>query len=106
MPSKAPEPTATFSKVLAGYRTSGTRHTAMLTTWREHPDKEKLWQALLVASQADHRNPPMAMDFIGVVLSSTRPVKILNDHNDLVLEQFEKLKRKIKVVVADADYPL
>lgn len=47
----------------------------------------------------------MAMDFIGVVLSSTRPVKILNDHNDLVLEQFEKLKRKIKVVVADADYP-
>jgi hypothetical protein len=106
MPSRAPAPSAAFNKVLAGYKASSHRQTAVLKSWSEHPDKGKLWQALQVATQADHRPTPAAPDFIGAVLSSTLPASLLNDHNDRVLEQFEKLKRKIGAVVADADYPL
>jgi hypothetical protein len=105
MPNKAPQPTVAFGKILDKYRPANQRQSAPLEAWREHPDKEKLWQALLVASQADHRDTPTALDFIGVVLSSTLSVRSLNDHNDRVLDQFEKLKRKIAAVVADADYP-
>jgi hypothetical protein len=105
MSRKAPEPTATFSKVLARYKTSNPRLTAMLKAWREHPDHGKLWLALQIAARADHRPLLTAADFIGVVLGSTMPAKVLNDHAEQVLQQFEKLKIKIGKVVADADYP-
>jgi hypothetical protein len=88
MPSKAPGRAAAFGKILAGYK-ANKRQSAALESWREHPDKEKLWQALQVAVQADHRPSPIALDFIEVVLSSTQPATLLNDHNDHVLEQFK-----------------
>jgi hypothetical protein len=106
MPGKAPQKVPAFSKVLADCETTNPRYAAFLKSWQQHPDKDKLWQAVQVAAQAGHRILPIVPDFIGVVLSSTASVKSLNDHNDLVREQFEKLKRKIAGVVADADYPL
>jgi hypothetical protein len=105
MPGKAPQKVPAFSKVLADCETTNPRYAAFLKSWQQHPDKDKLWQAVQVAAQADHRILPTVPDFIGVVLSSTAPVKALNDQNDRVREQFEKLKRKISEVVADADYP-
>jgi hypothetical protein len=105
MPSKAPHKAAAFSKVLAGCETTNPRYAELLKSWQQHPDKDKLWQAVQVAAQADHRSPPTAPDFIGAVLSSTISVKILNDHNDRVLAAFQKLKRKITGVVTDADDP-
>ena len=105
MSSKARQPTVTLGKILAEYKTANQRQSAVLVSWREHPDKDKLWQAVQVASQADHRDSPTALDFIGAVLSSTLPARLLNDHNDRVSEQFEKLKRKIAAAVTDADYP-
>jgi hypothetical protein len=105
MPGKAPQEVPAFSKVLAGCKTTNPRYAVFLESWQQHPDKDKLWRAVQVAAQADHRNPPTAPDFIGAVLISTMPVKILNDDNDRVLDQFDALKRKIAAVVADADYP-
>jgi hypothetical protein len=105
MPGKAPQKVPAFSKVLAECETTNPRYAVFLKSWQQHPDKDKLWQAVQVAAQADHRNPPTAPDFIGAVLGSTLPAKILNDHNDRVIDQFEKLKRKIAAVVTDADYP-
>jgi hypothetical protein len=105
MPSKAPEPTASFSKVLAEYTTTNPRQTALLESWREHPDRDKLWQALQIAADKCGRPSPPGPIFIGFVLSSTMPAKHLNDHNEYVLEQFEKLKRKIKATIADAEQP-
>jgi hypothetical protein len=105
MPGKAPQKVPAFSKVLAGCETTNPRYAPFLKSWQQHPDKDKLWQAVQVAAQADHRNPPTAPDFIEAVLISTLSAKILNDHNDRVIDQFEKLKRKIAAVVTDADYP-
>lgn len=106
MPSRAPPKAPAFSKVLAGCKAANPRYAALLKSWQEHPDKEKLWQAIQIAAHAVHRGDlPTAPDFIAEVLSSTMPVKILNDHGDRVLDAFKKLKQKISKVVTDADDP-
>jgi hypothetical protein len=95
-----------FSKALARYQPVSRRHAAILKDWREHSSRGDLWCALQSAAVKHGKPPPEPADFIDIVLCATMPAKRLNDHNDHVLKQFEKLKREIGAVVSDAIYPL
>jgi hypothetical protein len=95
-----------FSKALAQYQTPSRRHADILKSWREHPSRDDLWRVLQSAAVKQGKPPPEPADFIGVVLGSAMPAKLLNDDNDHALNQFEKLKQRIGIVVEDAIYPL
>jgi hypothetical protein len=95
-----------FGKALARYQTPSPRWSAILKTWRDHASKDDLWRALQSAVVKQGKPIPDPVEFIGVVLGATMPAARLNDHNDHVLKQFEKLKREIGAVVNDAIYPL
>jgi hypothetical protein len=95
-----------FSEALARYQPMSLRHAKILSSWREHPSKGDLWRALQTAAVKHGKAAPEPADFIGIVLGSTMPAQRLNDHNERVLNQVEKLKREISAVVSDADYPL
>jgi hypothetical protein len=95
-----------FSKALDRYQTPSPRWSAILKSWREHPSKDDLWRAFQSAAIKQGKPLPEPADFIGVVLGCAMPASRLNDHNNYVLNQFEKLKQKIGTVVEDAIYPL
>lgn len=106
MLSKTTPAAAPFNVALKQYATPNQRQAAVLTLWREHPDKAVLWCALQDAASKHGVAVPEPVDFIGVVLGSTMSARRLNDHDDQVLQQFEKLKWKIGAVVKDSTYPM
>jgi hypothetical protein len=105
---RSPQPDA-FSKALAGFEPVSPRHAAILKSWRDHSHKGEqvqLWRSLERTAKKRGLPVPQPADFIGDILGCTMPAARLNEHSEYVLDQFEKLKRKVMEAVKDADSPL
>ena len=105
---KNPPSSAAFSKALVGYKPVSPRHADILKCWREHPNKGEqgeLWLSLQRAATKHGLPAPQPADFIGFVLGCTMPASRLNDHDEDVLDEFQKLKQEIvKVVKVDESW--